>query len=79
MGVFGTRSPHRPSPIGLSLVKINKISGSTITFNGVDMMDQTPVLDIKPFIPHYDVPNSIAYGYNPGEISAWTNPSNLYF
>ncbi|XP_044747310.1 tRNA (adenine(37)-N6)-methyltransferase [Coccinella septempunctata] len=69
LGVFGTRSPHRPSPIGLSLVKINEISGNTITFNGVDMMDKTPVLDIKPFIPHYDVPNSIAYGYSSGNIT----------
>ncbi|XP_045483436.1 tRNA (adenine(37)-N6)-methyltransferase [Harmonia axyridis] len=75
VGVFGTRSPHRPSPIGLSLVKINEISGNIITFNGVDMMDQTPVLDIKPFIPHYDVPNSVAYGYSSSERSAWMNPS----
>ncbi|KAF7379377.1 hypothetical protein HZH66_014748 [Vespula vulgaris] len=55
-GVFSTRSPHRPCPIGLSLVKILKIDNYTIYFEGVDMVDQTPVLDIKPYIPQYDNP-----------------------
>ncbi|XP_043485153.1 tRNA (adenine(37)-N6)-methyltransferase [Leptopilina heterotoma] len=55
-GVFSTRSPHRPCPIGLSLVKIIKIENNTIFFEGVDMVDQTPVLDIKPYIPQYDNP-----------------------
>ncbi|KAL3288857.1 hypothetical protein HHI36_003304 [Cryptolaemus montrouzieri] len=56
MGVFGTRSPHRPSPLGLSLVRINQISENVIYFSGVDMIDQTPVVDIKPYIPQYDSP-----------------------
>ncbi|XP_076245265.1 uncharacterized protein LOC143185860 [Calliopsis andreniformis] len=55
-GVFSTRSPHRPCPIGLSLVKIKKIENYTIYFEGVDMVDQSPVLDIKPYIPQYDSP-----------------------
>lgn len=55
-GVFSTRSPHRPCPIGLSLVKILKIDNYTIYFEGVDMVDQTPVIDIKPYIPQYDNP-----------------------
>lgn len=55
-GVFSTRSPHRPCPIGLSLVKIVKIENNSIYFEGVDMVDQTPVLDIKPYIPQYDNP-----------------------
>lgn len=55
-GVFATRSPHRPCPIGLSLVKIDRIMENTIYFSGVDMVDQTPVLDIKPYIPQYDNP-----------------------
>ncbi|XP_050311955.1 tRNA (adenine(37)-N6)-methyltransferase [Anthonomus grandis grandis] len=55
-GVFSTRSPYRPCPIGLSLVKIQKIINDTIFFYGVDMIDQTPVLDIKPYIPQYDKP-----------------------
>ncbi|XP_055379622.1 uncharacterized protein LOC129610876 [Condylostylus longicornis] len=56
VGVFSTRSPHRPCPIGLSLVEINKIEGSIIYFSGTDMVDETPVLDIKPYIPFYDSP-----------------------
>ncbi|CAK9797697.1 tRNA (adenine(37)-N6)-methyltransferase [Anthophora plagiata] len=55
-GVFSTRSPHRPCPIGLSLVKITSIENHTIYFEGVDMVDQSPVLDIKPYIPQYDSP-----------------------
>ncbi|KAL7286123.1 hypothetical protein TKK_0019637 [Trichogramma kaykai] len=58
-GVFSTRSPHRPCPIGLSLVKIIKIQDCTIYFEGVDMVDQTPVLDIKPYIPQYDNPLNV--------------------
>lgn len=55
-GVFATRSPHRPSLIGLSLVKIVKIEDNAIYFNGVDMVDKSPVFDIKPYIPQYDNP-----------------------
>ncbi|KAK3932973.1 tRNA (adenine(37)-N6)-methyltransferase [Frankliniella fusca] len=56
MGVFATRSPHRPCPVGLSLVQIDKVEGGVIFFSGVDMVDGTPVLDIKPYIPQYDDP-----------------------
>ncbi|XP_067633914.1 tRNA (adenine(37)-N6)-methyltransferase [Eurosta solidaginis] len=56
VGVFSTRSPHRPCPIGLSLVEIEKVDGATITFFGTDMVDGTPLLDIKPYIPFYDAP-----------------------
>lgn len=58
-GVFATRSPHRPSPIGLSLVKIDRITENTVYFTGVDMVDQTPVIDIKPYIPQYDSPDHL--------------------
>ena len=54
MGVFATRSPHRPNSIGLSLVELEKISMSNsmskLTLRGGDFLDQTPVLDIKPYI-----------------------------
>lgn len=59
VGVFSTRSPHRPCPIGLSLVKIDRIEKSVIYFFGTDMVDGTPVLDIKPYIPKYDIPSNI--------------------
>ena len=58
VGIFGTRSPHRPCPIGLSLVQLDKIDGSRIYFSGTDMVDGTPVLDIKPYIPQYDLPKN---------------------
>lgn len=56
VGVFATRSPHRPNPIGMSLVKLDRIEGSKIYFYGSDMVDDTPVVDIKPYIPNYDSP-----------------------
>ncbi len=49
-GVFSTRSPNRPNGIGLSVIKVEKIDGPAIEFTGVDMLDGTPVLDIKPYI-----------------------------
>lgn len=56
VGLFSTRSPHRPNPIGISLVQLDHIDDSTIYFYGTDMVNDTPVLDIKPYIPHYDSP-----------------------
>jgi tRNA-Thr(GGU) m(6)t(6)A37 methyltransferase TsaA len=53
-GVFATRAPQRPNPIGLSVVRLLKIEGSTIHIECVDMIDGTPVLDIKPYVPELD-------------------------
>lgn len=50
VGVFASRSPHRPNPIGLSLVKLEKIEGDTLYLSGIDLIDGTPILDIKPYI-----------------------------
>lgn len=50
-GVFATRSPHRPNPIGLTISRLLHIEGTRITIQGVDMVDGTPVLDIKPYSP----------------------------
>lgn len=50
-GVFATRSPHRPNPIGMSIVKLLEIDGCNIKIQGVDMLDGTPVIDIKPYSP----------------------------
>jgi tRNA-Thr(GGU) m(6)t(6)A37 methyltransferase TsaA len=49
LGIFATRTPHRPNPIGLTRVKLLKVEGNTITVQGLDAFDGTPVLDIKPF------------------------------
>lgn len=59
VGVFSTRSPHRPNPIGMSLVRLSNIEGSFIYFFGTDMIDGTPVIDIKPYIPSYDSPQTL--------------------
>lgn len=53
-GVFSTRSPARPNRIGLSVLKLNKISGNKLFVRNLDMLDETPVIDIKPFVPSMD-------------------------
>ncbi len=53
-GVFATRAPKRPNPIGMSVVRLNKIEGSIIFISDVDIVDGTPLLDIKPYVPHFD-------------------------
>lgn len=52
-GVFGTRSPYRPNPIGLAVVELAGIEGSVLTVRNLDAIDGTPVLDIKPYEPGY--------------------------
>lgn len=54
MGLFATRSPHRPNNVGLTLARLEKIEGNVIHLLGVDMVSGTPVIDIKPYIPQYD-------------------------
>ncbi len=53
-GIFATRSPARPNPIGFSVVRLDKVEGRLLRVRGVDMLDQTPVLDIKPYIGQFD-------------------------
>lgn len=53
-GVFATRSPYRPNPIGISVVKLVKISGLKIQVQGTDLLDGTPIYDVKPYIPYAD-------------------------
>nr|CAD1825573.1 unnamed protein product [Ananas comosus var. bracteatus] len=54
MGVLATRSPHRPCPIGLTVAKVEAVDGHSILLSGVDLVDGTPVLDIKPYLPYSD-------------------------
>ena len=54
MGVFATRSPHRPNPIGLSVVELVEIKADGLIFAGVDLVDGTPILDIKPYLPAFE-------------------------
>lgn len=62
-GLFATRAPKRPNGIGLSLVEILSIEENTITFRGVDMLNNTPLLDIKPFVPDIDFVENAKSGW----------------
>lgn len=53
-GVFSTRSPFRPNPLGLSVVKLEKIENGCITVSGADLMNGTPIYDIKPYLPYIE-------------------------
>jgi tRNA (adenine37-N6)-methyltransferase len=57
IGTFATRSPKRPTPIGLSLVRLVAVEAATIRFRGVDMVDGTLLLDLKPYFADADVPD----------------------
>ena len=54
-GIFATRAPRRPNPIGLSVVKLNRIKGNVLYIENVDIIDGTPLLDIKPYVPDFDI------------------------
>jgi len=53
-GVFSTRTPMHPNSIGMSLVELVSVDKNRVTIKGVDILDETPLLDIKPYIPHFD-------------------------
>ena len=53
-GVFATRAPKRPNPIGLSVVQLERIEGGVLYVEGIDVLDGTPLLDIKPYVPDFD-------------------------
>ncbi|WP_024680979.1 tRNA (N6-threonylcarbamoyladenosine(37)-N6)-methyltransferase TrmO [Pseudomonas syringae] len=55
MGVFATRATHRPNGIGQSVVKLDKVEAGRLWLSGIDLLDGTPVLDIKPYVPYADV------------------------
>jgi tRNA-Thr(GGU) m(6)t(6)A37 methyltransferase TsaA len=55
-GIFATRGPQRINPIGLSLIRILDVAGHTIRFAGVDLVDGTPVIDVKPYVTRFDRP-----------------------
>lgn len=84
-GLFATRSPHRPNPLGLSAVRLLRVEGLTLHVADVDMLDGTPVLDIKPYVPYVDAHPAARSGWldeeaaglggpGPGEPSARPDP-----
>jgi len=80
MGLFATRAPRRVNPVGLSLIQLLEVTGQFVTFAGVDLLDGTPVIDIKPYVTRFDRPPgdprcgwfdqlTIADGTTPGQLA----------
>ena len=70
VGVFASRAPFRPNPLGLSAVKLEAIEGSRLLVSGVDLMDGTPLLDIKPYVPYSDCIPQATQGFARGAPEA---------
>ncbi|MBN2586933.1 MAG: tRNA (N6-threonylcarbamoyladenosine(37)-N6)-methyltransferase TrmO [Candidatus Fermentibacteraceae bacterium] len=62
-GLFATRAPNRPNPIGISVVRLDGIEGGTLSISDVDILDGTPLLDIKPYVPEFDNVDSCRTGW----------------
>ncbi len=62
-GLFATRAPKRPNPIGLSIVRLDRIEDSVLHIRNVDVLDGTPLLDIKPYVPEFDVQEQVRAGW----------------
>jgi len=62
-GVFATRAPRRPNPIGLSVVRLDSIEGGTLHIRDIDILDGTPLLDIKPYVPEFDRGDEVRAGW----------------
>ncbi len=81
-GVFATRSPHRPNNLALTNCELVSVSGRTLTVRGIDLLDGTPVLDIKPYLPYADAFPDARTGWV-GEIEQtsfmvqWDVPSDV--
>lgn len=70
-GVFATRAPRRPNPIGLSVVRLVRVEGNVLHVEGIDVLDGTPLLDIKPFVPAFEVEGSaVRTGWLEGQAKA---------
>jgi tRNA-Thr(GGU) m(6)t(6)A37 methyltransferase TsaA len=62
-GIFATRAPLRPNPIGLSVVRLEKIEGHLLFVDQLDVLDGTPLLDIKPYVPEFDDRPDVRIGW----------------
>ena len=62
-GVFATRAPTRPNPIGISIVKLSRIEGNVLQIGNLDVLDGTPLLDIKPYVPDFDQATDVRVGW----------------
>jgi len=77
-GVFATRSPHRPNPIGMSVVRLDRVEGLTLHIRDADMLDGTPVLDLKPYVTYTDAHPRAGNGWleHEGRTDADAQPSD---
>ena len=62
-GLFATRAPARPNPIGLSIVRLERVEGLRLHIRDVDIVDGTPILDIKPYVPLFDIRTEATNGW----------------
>jgi tRNA-Thr(GGU) m(6)t(6)A37 methyltransferase TsaA len=62
-GVFATRAPSRPNPIGLSLVELVRVEENLLIIQGIDVLDETPLLDIKPYVPEFEGTEDVRIGW----------------
>ena len=62
-GIFATRYPARPNQIGISVVRLLAVEGASLRIEGVDMLDGTPLLDIKPYVPEFDMRTGTRSGW----------------
>ena len=67
-GVFATRAPKRPNPIGISVVKLVRVEGRCLTIEDVDVLDGTLLLDIKPYVPQFDSKEMCEIGWLSGRV-----------
>ena len=79
-GVFATRAPKRPNPIGLSIVKLIKVEDNILHIEDVDIIDNTPLLDIKPYVSVFDAPDQAEMGwYSKAKYNVRNKKSDLRF
>jgi len=79
-GLFATRAPKRPNPIGLSIVQLDRIEAGILHIRNVDILDHTPLLDIKPYVPSFDAPENTKIGWiEKGKKTAITGRSDGRF
>jgi tRNA-Thr(GGU) m(6)t(6)A37 methyltransferase TsaA len=71
-GVFATCSPHRPNPIGVSVVRLDRIVENVLHISSLDMLDGTPVLDIKPYVPDLFPRDEVRIGWLRGKVEGMT-------
>jgi len=68
-GLFATRAPRRPNPIGLSIVELLRREQNILHVSNIDVVDGTPLLDVKPFVPAFDAPQATAIGWLEGKVA----------